>query len=182
MNIENLKYPIGKFTAPNDYTLTDLKEWIEEIESFPSKISQLTETLNEDQLNLKYRPGGWSIKQVVHHCADSHMNSFIRFKLALTEDDPVIKPYKEDQWAELSDSLDTNLTHSLLVLKGLHAKWGYLLRKLTPNDLLLQYTHPEHGQSFTLQETIGSYAWHCKHHLSHIVLALDIKGDFSKLS
>jgi len=181
MNIENLKYPIGKFIAPEEYTLNILKGWIEEIESFPEKVVELTQTLTQAQLNWIYRPEGWSIKQVVHHCADSHMNSFIRFKLALTESTPTIRPYHEDKWAELSDSLVTDLTDSILLLKGLHAKWGFLLRQLTTSDLLLKYVHPEHGQTFTLQETIGSYAWHCQHHLAHIVVALDNEGKPFKL-
>lgn len=181
MNIENLRYPVGNFNPPQEYSLEILKVWIEEIESFPNKISELTENLTEAQLNLRYRPNGWTIKQVVHHCADSHMNSFIRFKLALTEDIPTIKPYKEDKWAELSDSLQVDLTDSLLILKGVHTKWGYLLRKLTPVDLLLKYIHPEQDQSVTLQEAIGVYAWHCSHHLAHIVLALNFKNEFTDL-
>lgn len=177
INIEHLKFPIGKYDAPKVYSLELLKEWISEIASFPKDIAKLTTNLSVEELNWKYRPNGWTIKQVVHHCADSHMNAFIRFKLALTEDIPIIRPYLEDNWAELSDSLSDDISDSLLLLQGLHAKWSLLLKKLILEELLLEYVHPEHGKKFTIQESIGSYAWHGKHHLAHIVIALENKGN-----
>jgi len=107
------------------------------------------------------------------------MNSFIRFKLALTEDTPTIRPYFEDKWAELNDSISDEILDSLLLLKGLHAKWVHLLKQLTDQELRLQFSHPEHGTKFTLQETIGNYAWHCNHHLAHIELRLESKGKYN---
>ena len=177
-NLENLKYPIGKYTKLENVSQAQIQEWIEAIESLPQILSELTKDLTFEQLNWQYRPGGWTIKQVVHHCADSHMNSMIRFKLTLTEDSPTIKPYFEDRWAKLADGNDNNLSHSLSFLKGLHAKWGALLRSLTKDDLKKEFVHPEHGRRFNLEETIGLYAWHCKHHVAHIQQALKQKGKF----
>ncbi|WP_040248671.1 YfiT family bacillithiol transferase [Psychroserpens mesophilus] len=175
-----LKFPIGEFTKPEHISDHEISQWIAHIESFPSKVKELTDDLTVNQLNWKYRPEGWTIKQVVHHCADSHMNSLIRFKLALTEDTPTIKPYYEDRWANLVDGNDDNLEDTLYLLKGLHAKLTTLLRNLSPSDLLKEFVHPEHGKHFRLDETIGVYAWHCNHHLAHIKQALEYKGQFNK--
>ncbi len=177
-NLENLKYPIGKYTKLNEVSETQILEWIETIESLPQILSDITKDLTVEQLNWAYRPEGWTIKQVVHHCADSHINSLIRFKLTLTEDLPTIKPYFEDRWANLADDNDDDLIHTLILLKGLHAKWGILLRSLTKTDLKREYIHPEYGKRFNLEETIGIYAWHCKHHVAHIKQALEYKGVF----
>lgn len=153
---------------------TELKErWIETIDSFPFTLRALVQDLSSEEKKLTYRPEGWNIKQVVHHCADSHMNSLIRFKLTLTEDSPTIRPYYEDRWATLSDGQDDDLNDSLDLLTALHSKWVKLLSGLTDEDLYLTYVHPEHGQSFTLLEAIGTYAWHCDHHLGHVRLAID---------
>lgn len=178
-NLEQLKFPIGTYIPPKSYTIEIIAQWILDIESFPAKAEELTNGLSVEQLNWKYRPNGWTVKQVVHHCADSHMNSLIRFKLALTEDSPKIRPYYEDKWAELSDGVSNDISDSILLLKGLHAKWVNLLKSLTKEDLLLEFVHPEHGKKFTLQETIGNYAWHCNHHLAHMVVALDGEGKYN---
>jgi len=181
MNAESLyhlKYPIGKFTKPDQISESQILEWIVTIEGLPKTLTQLTKDLSVEQLNWPYRPGGWTIKQVVHHIADSHMNSIIRFKLALTEDTPTIKPYFEDRWATLKDNNDDQLSHSLSLLKGLHAKMGILLRSFTKDDLKREFIHPEHSKRFSLEETIGIYAWHSNHHLSHIEQALKYKGKF----
>ena len=174
-NIENLKYPIGRFEIPKSIDPTSLKLWMEAITEFPKHLESLVLALNLEQLNLQYRPYGWTIKQVVHHCADSHMNAFIRFKLALTEDAPTIKPYHEDQWANLVDGTTDSIEDSLFILKGLHSKWSVLLKNCSAQDLVKEYIHPEHGQRFKLTEAIGMYAWHGNHHLAHIkqALALD---------
>lgn len=179
MNIETLKFPLGKFTVPQSYTHNLIHDWIEEIASFPERLFAITENLTNEQLQWKYRPGGWAIKQVVHHCADSHMNSFTRFKLALTEETPKIRPYFEDLWAELPDGLSNDLSLSLKILEGLHAKWVYLLKSLSESQLKCEFMHPEHGTVFNLQETIGSYAWHSNHHLAHIKLALEAQGKYN---
>lgn len=177
-NLALLKYPLGKFVKPNIISETQILEWIETIEGLPEILSNLTKDLSVEQLNWPYRPDGWTIKQVVHHFSDSHMNSIIRFKLALTEDAPTIKPYHEDRWATLIDGNDNNLSHTLSLLKGLHAKLGTLLRSLSNTDLKREFVHPEHGRRISLEENIGIYAWHSKHHIAHIKQALKHKGKF----
>ncbi|MCP4441779.1 MAG: putative metal-dependent hydrolase [Aureispira sp.] len=179
INLEQLKFPIGQFQKPASYSASRIHKWINDIEEFPKKLKALTQELPSEELNWKYRPNSWTIKQVVHHCADSHMNSLIRFKLALTEEQPNIRPYFEDRWAELSDGVDNNIKHSLLLLTGLHQKWANLLRSLTKDKLDRTFTHPEHGQIFSLKENIGIYAWHCNHHLAHIEQALANQGNFN---
>ncbi|MCB0447490.1 MAG: putative metal-dependent hydrolase [Gelidibacter sp.] len=176
--LHQLKYPIGTFETPETIDDTLITQWIEDIERFPERVEALTKNLTVEQLHWPYRPNGWNIKQVVHHCADSHMNSIIRFKLALTEDSPTIRPYYEDRWANLVDGNDTNLDNTLLLLKGLHAKLGMLLRSITKAQLSREFIHPEHGRRFRLDETIGMYAWHSNHHLAHIKQALYHKGKF----
>ena len=177
--LEKLKFPIGEFIKPEHISEGHIQQWIEEIASFPAHIIRLTENLSTEQINWKYRPGGWKIKQVVHHCADSHMNSIIRFKLALTEDSPTIRPYYEGRWAELIDSQEDNLSHSISLLSGLHHRWVALLKNLTPSELKRAFVHPEHGQRFTLEENIGIYAWHCNHHQAHIEQAIASKGKYT---
>ena len=179
-NLESLKYPIGKYSKLEDVSEAQIQEWIATIEGLPQILGNITKDLTIEQLSWPYRPGGWTIKQVVHHCADSHMNSMIRFKLTLTEDSPTIKPYYEDRWANLIDSNDDDLSHTLSLLKGLHAKWVLLLRSMTKDELEREFIHPEHGKHFSLEETIGLYAWHCKHHVAHIKQALKYKGNFNK--
>jgi len=173
MKLQELKYPIGIFKKPETIKASHIEEWIHTIKNFPESIEQLTEDLSEENLAKTYRPDGWNIRQLVHHCADSHMNAFIRFKLALTEESPKIKPYFEDQWAELPDTLATRIMASLKLIEGLHARWAILLQSLRADDLERIYIHPEHGKKFTLAETIGMYDWHCRHHLAHIKNALN---------
>lgn len=173
-----LKYPIGKFVKPEPISESQILEWIKTIEELPKHLSELTKDLSIEQLNFLYRPEGWAIKQVLHHLADSHINSLIRFKLTLTEDNPTIKPYYEDRWAKLIDSNDNDLSNSLSLITGLHAKWVMLLRSLTKDDLKREFIHPEHGKRFSLEETIGLYAWHSKHHLKHIEQALKNQGKY----
>ncbi|MFL9830209.1 YfiT family bacillithiol transferase [Flavobacterium sp. ARAG 55.4] len=177
-DLEKLKFPIGEFQKPNLITTDNLKNWIAIIEEFPSKVKLLTENLSVKELNWIYRPDGWKIKQLIHHCADSHMNSFIRFKLALTEEMPIIKPYEEDQWAELQDGLADDLSASVLIIEGVHARWVYLLKSFGEKELKRQFIHPATNKISTLEETIGMYAWHCNHHLAHIEQALLYKGQF----
>ncbi|SOD14792.1 YfiT family bacillithiol transferase [Pedobacter xixiisoli] len=169
-DIENLKFPIGKFNAPDLITSEHIKTWIEAIKSFPERLIAATKDLNDEQLEKQYRPDGWTIRQVVHHCADSHINSFTRFKLALTEDKPVIKPYAEDLWAELPDA-DLPIASSIKILEGIHERWTVLLESLTAADLERQFIHPENNELISLKQNIGIYAWHCNHHLAHILIA-----------
>jgi DinB superfamily len=178
-DLYKLKYPIGEFIKPQSIDAPIIKKWIGEIESFPERVNTITEGLSVAKANWRYRPNGWTIKQVVHHCGDSHINSFMRFKLVLTEDFPAIRPYFEDKWAELPDSLDDDLKDSILLLKGLHRRWVKLLKSLTESDLKKEFIHPEHGMRFSLDENIGIYAWHCNHHLAHIKQAIKAKGTFN---
>ena len=174
-----LRFPVGEFQKPSSIDAATVERWIAEIAAFPQQVAELTSTLSTEQKNWRYRPGGWTIKQVVHHCADSHMNSIIRFKLALTEDTPAIRPYFEDRWAELPDDLSDDLSDVLMLLTGLHRKWVVLLNSLTPEQLKRDFMHPEHGARTELDENIGIYAWHCRHHLAHIRQALEHKGAFN---
>ena len=169
--MEHLQYPIGRFEAPK--TFKKVNEWIKDIEDFPSEISQITENLNRQDLSKTYRPEGWNIAQVVHHCADSHMNSFMRTKLALTEEHPAIRLYFEDLWAELVDGKELDVSDSLIFIQALHSKWTRLLQSLSKEDLEKTFFHPEHNTVVTISENIAFYSWHCRHHLAHINLALD---------
>jgi hypothetical protein len=169
----NLQFPIGQYIKPETITNKQIDSYIQTIESFPNRLKELVINLSEDQLNTTYRPGGWTIRQVIHHCADSHMNSLTRFKLALTEEKPTIKPYFEEKWAELADSKLMPIAPALQMLNGIHARWTVLLKSLTKSDLSRSFIHPEHGKEFRLDENIGVYAWHCDHHLAHIQLALE---------
>lgn len=179
MDIQKLKFPIGHFNLPNEITREDLEKWIKDIKTFPSSVVQLTNNLDSKILNWKYRPNGWAAKQVIHHCADSHMNALIRVKLSLTEDSPTIRPYYEERWAELSDANTTQIEDSILLLTALHKKWVYLLKSLSNNELNRKFIHPEHRKKFSIKENIGNYAWHCQHHLAHIQLAIDSKGKYN---
>lgn len=176
MDIEKLKYPIGKFEKPINITNEKRYEFIEEIKNFPSKLKIEVINLNDEQLNTQYRASGWTVKQVIHHCADSHMNSFIRFKLTLTEETPIIKPYFEDRWAELTDSKDFNILSSIKIIEGIHERWTFLLSSLTPEDWKRKFFHPETKREVSLEENLAIYAWHCKHHLAHITELKKVKN------
>ena len=167
-NLEQLKYPISKFQKPAHIDQAQIEDWIKILEEFPEKLSDEVNGLTEDELETTYRPNGWTIRQVVNHCADSHMNSFIRFKLALTEETPTIKPYYEDLWVELPDSKSFPIESSLKILAGLHARWVNLLKGLPVENLEKQFKHPETGELISLKTNIGVYAWHSEHHLAHV--------------
>lgn len=171
-DLNALRYPIGHYIKPNQATKEQIETWIETIETFPNTVTSLVDPKDKKSLNFTYRPGGWDVKRLVHHCADSHMNAFIRFKLALTEDVPAIKPYFEDRWANLPDSSEADVTDSLNILNGLHSRWGVLLRSMNDTDMNRELFHPEHDKKFSLWGMLGMYAWHCNHHLAHIKLAL----------
>lgn len=168
--MNELRFPVGPFVKPILVTPELIDQWIQEIADFPIQLRSEIEGMSEQQLNTSYRPGGWKARQVVHHCADSHMNSFIRFKLALTEDSPTIKPYFEERWAELPDSTNASIQASLRIIEGLHARWVTLLKSLDEADFKKTFFHPEHKRTFTLAETTAMYAWHSRHHLAHIKL------------
>lgn len=168
MTLEQLKYPIGQFESPAKITTAILSQWIADISSFPARLQNEVNHLTDEQLDTQYRPEGWTIRQVIHHCADSHMNSLIRFKLALTEDQPTIKPYYEERWAELLDSKNMPIAPSIKMLEGIHERWSILLNNLTDEQYERIFIHPEHGKTFRIDENIGVYAWHGNHHLAHI--------------
>lgn len=165
--LEILRYPIGRFHSENIITPEILQVYIEEISSAPGNLRKAVKGLTEEQLNTPYRPGGWTVKQVVHHLPDSHMNSYIRIKLALTEDSPRIKPYNETDWARLNDYSDTPVEVSLDLLESLHKRWVILLGNLTADDLRKTFNHPERGH-MPIDKNIALYAWHGKHHIAQI--------------
>ena len=171
-NIDKLRYPIGKFEHKGPITTSDIQQWISDIEQLPGQLREAVGKLTPDQLETTYRPGGWTVRQVIHHIGDSHLNSLIRFKWALTEDTPVIKSYHEDRWAELQDYKDVPVEVSLAFIENLHKRWVILLRSLTAEQLSRQFIHPESG-SVSLDRNIGIYAWHGKHHLAHIATAIE---------
>jgi len=168
LNIQELKYPIGEFVAPLHFEFDKVPHIISKIETFPNLIKNQVQHLTVEQLKLKYREGGWSVAQVVNHCADSHINAFIRLKLALTEDYPTIKPYNQNLFAELPDSNESNVDDSLQILEAVHKKWCVILKQMQEQDFLKGYIHPEYNKKYTLFEFISLYAWHGKHHLAQI--------------
>lgn len=164
---ENLRYPLGRFEPPKEYN-DELREgFISEIEETPFYLRQAVENLNENQLNTPYREGGWTVEQVIHHLPDSHMNAYIRFKLALTEKEPTIKPYKEDAWAKLGDYLTTPIEVSLTLLESIHTRWVIVLKSLSPDQFQRKLNHPEMGL-IDIDWLIAQYAWHGKHHIAQI--------------
>jgi len=167
MNLEKLKYPIGRYLVEDNIDKSSIENWITEIESLPQRLSEAVKGLSEKQLQTPYRPDGWTVQQVVHHIADSHMNAYIRFKLALTENNPLIKPYDEKLWAELPDSNLTDINVSLELINALHKRWTTLLRQLDEKELNKEFLHPESGMK-KLKESISHYVWHGNHHLAHI--------------
>ncbi|MEM1505314.1 bacillithiol transferase BstA [Domibacillus sp. 8LH] len=170
----NERFPIGSFAWPDELTENVISGWREDIKTFPLLLRQTVEHLTDEQLDTPYRDGGWTVRQVVHHLADSHMNAFIRFKLALTEATPVIKPYDEAAWANLTDSR-LPVEVSLSLLEALHERWAALLSSLTKNDVNKTFIHPDSGH-VTIGENIGIYAWHGRHHLAHITSLCEKKG------
>jgi hypothetical protein len=161
------RYPIGKFTYDGAPSQDQRKKLIDEIEQAPAALRAAVRGLSPQQIETPYRDGGWTVRQVVHHVPDSHMNAYIRFKLALTEDEPTIKPYMEDRWANLPDSQSTPVEVSLALLAALHDRWVRLLRSLQPEDWKRTFRHPELGV-MPLEKTLGLYAWHGRHHVAHV--------------
>ena len=164
--MHDLRYPIGEFEPPADVTGEQVDAWIRDIERLPADLRAVVEPLSPEQLDTPYRPGGWTVRQVVHHLADSHLNSLVRLKWALTEDRPTIKAYSEDRWAELAD-YRAPIEVSLDFLDALHRRWAALLRALAPADLEREFVHPDSGP-VRLAVNVGVYAWHGRHHLAHV--------------
>lgn len=175
LGMEDLKYPIGRFVFDKEVTPEKRRVCINDIAELPIKARQAIAGLSPEQLDTTYRDGGWTVRQVVHHIADSHMNSFTRFKLALTEDNPQIKAYDQGAWAKTADAARPDVELSLKLLEGLHGRWAALLSSLTPQDFARTFLHPENGP-MTLDRTLQTYAWHCRHHVAHITSLRARKG------
>ena len=161
------RFPIGKFHYDGPPNAEQKQAFLDEIAQTPAKLRAAVKGLSETQLDTPYRDGGWTVRQVVHHVPDSHLNSYVRFKLALTEDEPTIKPYEEARWAELADTKATPIEVSLTLLDSLHDRWMRLLRSLTAEEWKRTFRHPEMGP-MTLEKTLALYAWHGRHHVAHI--------------
>jgi uncharacterized damage-inducible protein DinB len=163
----DLKYPIGKFAHEGKISRKQRSEWIKDIKTLPKQLKEAVAGLSDEQLDTPYRHEGWTVRQVIHHIADSHMNSMVRFKLALTEDTPTVKPYNEADWANLADS-KMPVKVSLELIKHLHARWVVLLKSMTSEDFAKSFMHPTSQTTSSLDRVLGIYAWHGKHHLAHI--------------
>jgi len=168
---EKRQYPIGRFTFNPIFSPSELAAHIERIRTLPIRLNEVLNQMDATHWDTPYRPGGWTARQVVHHIADSHINAFIRFKLALTEMTPTIKPYMEEQWAELPDSLQLPPQVSAQLIAALHERWAVLLQSMQPSDWQKTLFHPERQREVSLWEMISLYAWHGDHHLAHVVLA-----------
>ncbi|KYG27803.1 YfiT family bacillithiol transferase [Priestia endophytica] len=168
------QYPIGKFTVKENIQKEDIQGWISDIGNAPKQLSEAVKGLSEEQLATPYREGGWKLSQVVHHLADSHLNGYIRFKLGLTERDPIINTYDEVSWAKLPDN-DLSIEVSLHLLSALHERLHKILNSLEEKDLKKIVQHPENGK-VTVEQLIATYAWHGKHHIAHITTLRNQKG------
>jgi uncharacterized damage-inducible protein DinB len=168
--LEKLRYPTGRLQYSGPMTVQQRQDLIERIKTFPVRLRALADALPEAALDQPYRPEGWTARQVIHHLVDSHLNAYIRFKLALTEETPTIKPYDESAWARLPDTSHTPIDVSVALLESLHARWSVLLEHLSPEDWQRSVFHPEQRRPITLDEFLALYAWHGDHHLAHIRL------------
>jgi hypothetical protein len=163
----DLRYPIGKFTYDGTLTEDQKQKFLDDIARTPANLRAAVKGLSQQQLDTPYRPDGWTVRQVTHHVPDSHLNAYVRFKLALTEQDPTIKPYAEDRWAQLADTQATPVEVSLALLDSLHDRWVRLLRSLKPEDWKRTFRHPELGL-VSLEKNLAIYSWHGRHHVAHI--------------
>lgn len=169
------RYPVGKFESRSKLDAEERISMIEQIAAAPAKMREAVRGLSESQLNTPYREGGWTVRQVVHHVPDSHLNGYTRLKLALTEREPTIKPYDQSAWADLADSRDTPIETSLMLLESVHDRWVRLLRSLDAAAFERTFRHPEHG-AVTIDWLIAMYAWHGRHHVGHITSLREQKG------
>jgi uncharacterized damage-inducible protein DinB len=165
---DDLRYPVGRFVFDGDISSRAREQRIADIAAAPTQLRLAVNGLSPAQLDTVYRPGGWTVRQVVHHVPDSHLNAYSRIKLALTEDEPTIKPYEEARWAELPDGREGPIEVSLTLLDMLHQRWVLLLRSMRPDDFRRRFRHPEHGRLIDLDEILAMYAWHGRHHVAHI--------------
>jgi hypothetical protein len=175
MILEKEKYPIGKCNI-SDINTEIINKAIEDIKQFPIKLQLAVKHLDDKQLNTQYRKDGWTIRQVIHHCADSHINSFIRLKLTLTEENPIVKPYFEELWATSIDYVEMPISPSLKILEGIHERWVKILENLKEVDFDKTFIHPEKGDVYSIKQHIILYAWHSNHHLKHITNLIENKN------
>lgn len=166
--MEDLRYPIGKFAYKGMHTAQERKKMILQIAEIPSLLRDAATGLSEEQLDTPYRPGGWKVRQLIHHVADSHINAYTRFKLALTEESPTIKPYAEEKWAMLPDTFQTPIEVSLALLEAIHFRWVMILKNLSDADFARTFVHPASQITFTLDHALAMYVWHGTHHLAHL--------------
>ncbi len=171
----NERYPMGPFQLPEPVTQRHYSEWLKSLRQTPLKLRQAVAGLSAEQLDTPYRDGGWTIRQLVHHIADSHMNSYIRFRWTLTEDKPTIKAYDQNLWAELPDS-QADIAPSLALLEALHQRWLLLIERLSAEDWQRSFIHPESGKAVTLERNLALYAWHGEHHIAHILALRERQG------
>ncbi len=165
--LEKLKYPIGRFHAPDNFTDASRKEAIETLRNLPKKLSPIVNALSEAQLQTPYRPGGWSVKQLIHHIADSHMNSYTRFKFGLTEDRPTIMPYDQDAWVNTPEN-ELPVSVPLSLIDSIHQKLAHLLSSFSDDEFNRTVFHPEMKEEISLDRLAALYAWHSEHHLAHV--------------
>jgi uncharacterized damage-inducible protein DinB len=169
------RYPIGKFSCEGPLTAEQKKQYLDDIEQTPARLRAAVRGLSDEQLDTPYRDGGWTVRQLAHHVPDSHMNAYIRFKLALTEDEPTIRPYMEDRWAELPESKQAPIDVSLALLDSLHQRWTIVLRNIPDADWKRTFRHPEMGL-LSLEKTLALYAWHGRHHVAHVTTLREKMG------
>ena len=174
--MDYLRYPIGKFQRPSSLQEVDISDCIREIELLPSLLSKAVEEWDQQKLDTPYRPQGWTVRQVVHHLADSHTHSYIRFKWSLTEEKPLIKAYDENIWAQLDDARTAPIDISLNMLSGLHQRWVHLLKNIDNEGWSRSFIHPETNKEIPLYVNLALYAWHGKHHLKHITNLKETQG------
>lgn len=172
MDLESLKYPIGKWIKPSEYQETQIKTWIDDLRKFPEQFSAALKDLSEPELSKRYRPDGWTLRQLAHHVADSHMNAYIRHKLACSLQEPTINPYPEAIWADMADVSTVPIIHSLQLLHEMHLRWTVFLDSLDASSLERKFYHPQNERFITMKESIGMYSWHSRHHLAHTLNAL----------
>ena len=172
-DLEKLKYPIGRYQPLATVDEKQIEKFIAALAEFPARLANLVANLDDQHLDLVYRPGGWSIRQVIHHLADSHINAYVRVKLIITENNPHIRPYDEASWAECEDAKLGDIKVSLVLLEKLHQRWSLFLSTLKLSDFDRLYFHPEHQKTFSLKYLLGLYVWHGEHHLAHISGTLD---------
>lgn len=168
INLDSLQYPIGRFKLPKEVSSDEIKDAIRKISFLPTQLVGTVRRMTKEQLDTPYRPDGWTVRQVVHHVPDSHMNAYIRFKLALTEVDPVIKPYEEAAWANLPDN-SMGPEVPLMLLGAIHTKWVALMESMSDDDWNRAFIHPQYNRRQTLAQTVMLYAWHGEHHLTHVL-------------